>query len=94
MYEHLEIGRLQLVNGGDQPATASGSAVGPGLSIQWGPEGATELEAAQALLARMKFQSRLSDESVQDEMAVRHLESVVEWLERRGSALLSRPPVG
>lgn len=94
MQENLELGRVAVVNEEISDGLASGSATGPGLSIQWGLGGATELEVAQALLARMRFLSRLSGESVQDELAVNHLESVVQWIERRGSALLSGVPEG
>ena len=94
MQEKIEVGRVSVVNEGITAGSAAGSATGPGLSIHWGTEGATEEEVAGVLLARMRFLSRLSDEMVQDELAVRHLETVLAWLERRGSALLSGPPVG
>lgn len=91
MREERTVGRVSVVNETGAGGEPEGSAEGPGLSLRWGADGVTELELAGVLLARMRFLSRQSDEAVADELAVRHLETVMQWVERRGQPGLAMP---
>ena len=91
MREQLTVGRVAVLNDVGVDGEAVGTAEGPGLSLRWGSEGVTELEVVEVLLARMRFLSRHSQEAVADELAVRHLETVQQWVERRGLRGLALP---
>ena len=91
MREQRTVGRVAVLNDVGVDGEAVGTAEGPGLSLRWGSEGVTELEVVEVLLARMRFLSRQSGEAVADELAVRHLETVQQWVERRGQPGLALP---